>query len=84
VSEADAAIGCWTKGPPPGRGRYWVVWALRSGVKVEAVELSPALIYYADPNARLLIKTMWGAAYEFEANKADISHHMPLDPPEAP
>jgi len=76
--------GAWTPGPPPGRGRYWVVWALVSGVKVEAVELSPALLYYDDPNARLLIKTLWGAAYPFEANKESIQWHMPLVSPEAP
>lgn len=57
---------------------------MKSGVRVEPVELSPAVIYYDDPNARLLIKTLTGVAYFFEANRDDISHHMPLECPEAP
>jgi hypothetical protein len=79
-----SAAAQWIPGPPPGRGRYWVHWHLRSGPSVEAIEVSPALIHYNDPNARLLIKTLWGAAYEFDANRGDITHHMPLASPEGP
>lgn len=74
----------WIPGPPPGRGRYWVVWRLKTGTRVEPVEISPALLYYNDPRADLLIKMIKGSAYEFSTNRDDITHHMPLDPPEAP
>jgi hypothetical protein len=60
------------------------MWRLKTGYRVEPVEISPALIYYDDPNAMLLIKMIKGSAYAFDGNRDDITHHMPLDPPEAP
>lgn len=74
----------WVIGPPPGRGRYWVVWNLRSGKRVEAVEVGPAVIHRDNPDAKLLIKMLSGMSYEFSPNRDDITHHMPLDPPEVP
>lgn len=74
----------WIPGPPPGRGRYWVVWNLRTGTHVEPVEIGPAFLLRDNPNARLLIKMLSGNGYEFAANRDDITHHMLLDPPEAP
>lgn len=74
----------WIPGPPPGPGRYWVVWTDWPETRIEAVELSPALIYAGDPRAPLQIKTLRGMAYQYDANRADITHHMALDPPEAP
>lgn len=67
----------WSEGPPPGQGRWWIY---RVG-RVEAVEVSPALV---TPGARLLLKTMGGMAYDFEANRPMISHHAPLATPDAP
>lgn len=53
----------WQPGPPPGRGRWWVVWTTLQGERrVEPIEISPAVIRYDDPNARLLFKTMTGVA----------------------
>jgi len=74
----------WIAGPPPGRGRYWVAWRDDDEVRVVPIELSPAVIHYSDPNARLLIKTLTGMAYDYDANRNNITHHMPLVGPTAP
>lgn len=71
----------WLPGPPPGRGRYWVVWRGWPETRVEAVELSPALIYRDSPTAPLQIKTLSGMAYQWLPNRDDITHHMPLVAP---
>lgn len=76
--------GKWIPGPPPGRGRWWVFWHLKSGPRVEAVEVGPALLLRDNPDARLLIKMLSGAAYVFEPNRDDITHHMPIEPPGLP
>lgn len=70
----------WFAGPPPGRGHWWVVWR----GTVVPVEVGPAVIYRDDPNAKLLLKTLGGLAYEFERNAKDISHHAVLEGPAAP
>lgn len=74
----------WISGPPPGRGRFWIVFQLRSGPRVEAVEIGPAVIYLDNPDAKLLIKLLSGMSYEFNPDRGDISHHMPFDPPDVP
>lgn len=75
----------WIEGPPPGPGRYWVVWRSRDGAaRVEAVELSPALIHRNDPTADLLIKTLSGLAYQLAPNLKNLTHHMPLEAPSPP
>lgn len=74
----------WIPGPPPGRGRWWVYWNLRTGPRVECVEVGPALLQRDNPDARLLIKMLGGAAYEFAPNRDDITHHMPLETPVGP
>lgn len=80
-----AASPRWVPGPPPGPGRYWVVWAgWPNGIRIEAVEISPALIYRSDPRAPLQIKTLSGCAYQLSLNIADLTHHMPLVAPPPP
>ena len=70
----------WNPGPPPGFGHWWIVW--RS--VVVPVEIGPALINRDNPNAALLIKTLGGLAYSFDANREHVTYHAVLESPEAP
>lgn len=74
----------WQKGPPPGRGRWWVCWAGDEGPRVRLIDVSPAVIYYDDPNARLLMKSPSGMAWQFEPNKGRMTHHAPVEEPRLP
>ncbi len=74
----------WVEGPPPGPGRYWVAWSgWDDGVRVEVVEIGPALIARFDPNAPLLIKT-FGLAFRLDVHRANLTHHMSIEPPALP
>lgn len=71
----------WHKGPPSGRGLYWVV----INGKVQPCAVEPAHIDRDLPDARLLLKILAGGlAYPFEACKGQITHHAVLDVPAAP
>lgn len=75
----------WIAGPPPGRGRYWVVWKMLSGsTRVDVIELSPALIHGDNPDAPLMVKTLTGLAYRFDEYRERFTHHIELDAPSLP
>jgi len=75
----------WIEGPPSARGNYWIVWQDDKGKRdVIAVDVSPDLIYIKDEKAPLRLKLLGGMAYDFEANRSHITHHMPMVAPEAP
>lgn len=44
----------WIAGPPPGQGRWWIVWQADRGPGILAVEISPALHHCISSAAALL------------------------------
>ena len=72
----------WKKGPPPGRGNWWVVW---DNGAVFWVNVGPAYINRHDPEATLLLS--WasaGPAARFEKAIPHIKYHARVEKPDAP
>lgn len=72
----------WIAGAPTVRGSYWIVWQKDDGSRIVVpVDVSPALIHWNAPDARLLLKMLGGAAYDYDRARARIAHHMPMVAP---
>lgn len=71
----------WIAGPPPGRGRWWVVL---NGVAVACVAIEPALIHLDNPVAPLLVKLLGGLSYPFGEFIARVTHHAVFEAPSGP
>lgn len=72
----------WKKGPPPGKGNWWVKF--ENGPVVGAA-VEPAYIHRHDPDAGLLFCWMGASpAARFERAALDITHHAKMGTPARP
>ena len=74
----------WMKGPPPGRGKWWIRWW--NGA-IEAVHVGPAHIRRHDPDAALLLCRMGAPANRFDEvvnAERGITHHAIMEKPPGP